>query len=286
MRLARRSVTVALSGDGGDEFFGGYNRYLLAPLAWRRLGWIPSVIRHGVGRAFTTFPASTLNRWLGGLAHQRGIAQPGDKLHKLGRRLRKVGNVDDLYRSLLCEWDPSEGIVLGLSSPPVDRIDDPAHWPALQHIVDRMMLMDGVTYLPDDILAKVDRASMAVSLETRAPMLDHRVVEFAWSLPQSKKIRGGEGKWLLRQLLYRHVPRELVNRPKMGFGIPLDAWLRGPLKPWASDLLDEGRLRRDGYFDPAPIRAAWNAHQQGQASNGYRLWSVLMFQSWMDAQTE
>ena len=160
-------------------------------------------------------------------------------------------------------------------------LDDRARWPRLADPVARMMALDGLTYLPDDILVKVDRASMAVSLETRAPYLDRRVMEFAWSLPMSMKLRDGRGKWILRQLLDRHVPRELIERPKMGFGIPLDDWLRGPLRQWAGDLLAEDRLRREGFLRPEAITAAWQAHQRGQASFGYRLWSVLMFQAWL-----
>jgi asparagine synthase (glutamine-hydrolysing) len=147
-----------------------------------------------------------------------------------------------------------------------------------------MMALDALTYLPGDILTKVDRASMAVSLETRAPFLDRDVVEFAWTLPMSMKLRDGKGKWILRQLLDRHVPRELIERPKMGFGIPLDAWLRGPLREWAEGLLAEDRLRREGYFNPAPIRVAWGRHVRNEASYGYRLWSVLMFQAWLEQQ--
>ena len=171
-------------------------------------------------------------------------------------------------------------------TPPVGHaaptyLDDRARWPRLADPVARMMALDGLTYLPDDILVKVDRASMAVSLETRAPFLDHRVMEFAWSLPMSMKLRDGRGKWILRQLLDRHVPRALVERPKMGFGIPLDDWLRGPLRQWAGDLLAEDRLRREGYLHPQAITRTWNAHQRGQGNFGYRLWSVLMFQAWL-----
>lgn len=284
MKLARTQVTVALSGDGGDEFFGGYNRYFLVPLAWKRLGWMPGGLRRALGRGMTALPVGWINRIVGPLAGRNGIALPGDKLHKLGRRLRSVAGVDDLYRSLVSEWPLADQLVQGADMAPGDRLDDRSLWPSFGDPVARMMLMDGLTYLPDDILVKVDRAAMAVSLETRAPFLDHRVIEFAWSLPGHMKLRGRQGKWLLRQLLFRHVPQALVERPKMGFSISLDAWLRGPLKDWAAALLDESRLRQEGYFNPQPIIAAWHRHLKGKASNGYRLWSVLMFQAWLEQQ--
>ena len=211
------------------------------------------------------------------LSRRVGIAMPGDKAHKLGRRLRDMRSLDDLYVSLVSEWPQPEAMVVDGYMPP-NLLDDRASWPALADPVARMMALDGLTYLPDDILVKVDRAAMAVSLETRAPFLDRGVIEFAWSLPMYMKIRDGQGR-----LLDRHVPRALVERPKMGFGIPLDAWLRGPLRDWAESLLAEDRLRREGYLNPEPVRAAWRAHLAGQASYGYRLWSVLMFQAWLES---
>ena len=283
MKLARQHVTVALSGDAGDEFFGGYNRYFLGPKAWRRIGWMPLPLRRLLGAGMTAVPAATVNRLAGPLARRLGVALPGDKAHKLGSRLRRVRDIDDLFVSLVNEWPDAAGMVPGGRIPP-NLLDDRSCWPRLSHPVARMMALDGLTYLPDDILVKVDRASMAVSLETRAPFLDRAVMEFAWSLPMSMKLRDGRGKWILRQLLDRHVPRALVERPKMGFGIPLDDWLRGPLRDWAEALLDEGRLRREGYLRPEPIRDAWRRHLAGQASFGYRLWSVLMFQAWLEQQ--
>ncbi len=283
MHMARQHVTVALSGDGGDEFFGGYNRYFMGPKVWRRIGWMPPALRRMLGAGLTALPADIVNHWAGPLAHRFGITHPGDKAHKLGARLRSVASADDLYVSLVKEWSDSSGMVIGGAIPPnlLDRRD---HWPRLSDPVARMMALDGLTYLPDDILVKVDRASMAVSLETRAPFLDRDVMEFAWSLPMDMKLRDGRGKWLLRKLLDRHVPRALVERPKMGFGIPLDQWLRDPLRDWAETLLAEDRLRREGFFDPAPIRQAWQRHVRGEASHGYRLWSVLMFQAWLEQQ--
>jgi asparagine synthase (glutamine-hydrolysing) len=283
MRLARAHVTVALSGDGGDELFGGYNRYVHVPKVWRRLGWMPGALRQVLGAGLTALPSEAMNRLAGPLARRAGIAQPGDKAHKLGRRLREMGSMDDLYVSLVSEWPRSGNLVVGGRMPP-NLFDERARWPRLADPVSRMMALDGLTYLPDDILVKVDRAAMAVSLETRAPFLDRDVVQFAWSLPMQMKIRNGQGKWLMRKLLDKYVPRELVERPKMGFGIPLDTWLRGPLRDWAETLLAEDRLRREGYLEPGPIGAAWRAHLGGQASYGYRLWSVLMFQSWLEVQ--
>ena len=288
MKLARQHVTVALSGDAGDEFFGGYNRYFLGPATWKKIGWMPLPMRRLLGAGMTALPASTINTLAGPLGRRLGIAQPGDKAHKLGLRLRTVRDMDDLFVSLVNEWPDAAGMVnVGHVGPNAvghvgpTYLDDRTRWPRLADPVARMMALDGLTYLPDDILVKVDRAAMAVSLETRAPFLDHRVMEFAWSLPMSMKLRDGRGKWILRQLLDRHVPRALVERPKMGFGIPLDDWLRGPLRDWAGDLLAEDRLRREGYLHPQAITRTWNAHLRRQGNFGYRLWSVLMFQAWL-----
>lgn len=283
MQLARRHVAVALSGDAGDEFFGGYNRYFLGPAAWKKIGWMPLPLRRLLGAGMTALPPATLDTLAAPLAQRLGIAQPGDKAHKLGRRLRVVRDMDDLFVSLVNEWPDASRMVIGSRIPP-NLLDARQDWPRLSDPVARMMALDALTYLPDDILVKVDRAAMAVSLETRAPFLDRQVMEFAWSLPMSMKLRDGRGKWILRQLLDRHVPRTLVERPKMGFGIPLDDWLRGPLRDWAEALLDESRLRREGFLDPAPIRAAWCLHLERKASFGYRLWSVLMFQTWLEQQ--
>lgn len=283
MKLARQHVTVVLSGDGGDESFGGYNRYRHAPAVWRRLGWMPKPLREATGRALTAMPVGAINRFAGPLVSRLGIARPGDMAHKLGQRLHGMNSMDDLYVSLVSEWLDSGTMVIGAEKLPT-LLDERVSWPSLADPVARMMAMDSLSYLPDDILVKVDRAAMAVSLETRAPFLDHRLVEFAWSLPMKMKIRDGEGKWLLRRLLDRYVPRELMERPKMGFAIPLDEWLRGPLREWAEEQLAEKRLRHEGYLHPEPIRAAWQAHLSGQATYGYRLWSVLMFQSWLEAQ--
>ena len=282
MSLARRHVTVALSGDGGDEVFGGYNRYVAAPKVWNPLRFVPHALRQQMARLLVGVSVPQWDRLAQPLASALRQIRVGDKAHKLGQSLRDVRNLDDLYVALVTEWTEPENIVHGAVRRPT-VISRRMDWPALPDPVQRMMAVDTLTYLPDDILVKVDRAAMAVSLETRAPYLDHRVVEFSWRLPLSMKVAGGQGKIVLRQLLYRYVPQALIDRPKMGFGIPLDDWLRGPLRQWAEALLDESRLRREGYFEPTEIRRVWEAHLCGQ-SLGYRLWSVLMFQSWLEDQ--
>ena len=207
-------------------------------------------------------------------------ANLGDKLHKAAGVLAS-GSVDALYLGLVSHWHDPATIVIGGKEPPTLLTGNA---PALDGLDDiqRMMALDALTYLPDDILVKVDRAGMGVSLEGRVPFLDHRVVEFAWSLPQSLKLRNGVGKWVLRQVLYRHVPKELIERPKMGFGVPIGDWLRGPLRDWAENLLDEARLRREGYFYPEPIRQKWAEHLSGLRNWQYHLWDVLMFQAWLE----
>lgn len=284
--LARKYVTVALSGDGGDEIFGGYNRYLLTSQLWGRIAAIPKSVRAAAAQAMTLMPASAWTKFgdfAGGiLPSWAKVDRLGDKVYK-GAPLLDSASPSDLYRGMLSLWrDPAAIVAAG--SEPASFSNDASTSASSLGIVERMMALDLVGYLPDDILVKVDRAAMAVSLETRVPYLDHRVVEFAWRLPLSAKVRGGEGKWLLRQLLYRYVPRELIERPKMGFAVPLGDWLRGPLRPWAEELLDERRLRSEGYFRPRPVRELWHAHLSGRSDEYPRLWPVLMFQSWLEAQ--
>jgi asparagine synthase (glutamine-hydrolysing) len=285
-QLARRHVTVSLSGDGGDELFGGYNRYLLCRRLWRAMQRLPAAVRAGGARLLT---AVRPDRWdalfqavnLGLPARWRQM-NAGDRLHKLAGILRARAP-EEIYLGLVSHWPQPEEVVIGAAEPRT-ALTDPARWPAIDDMTARMMALDLVTYLPDDILVKVDRAAMGVSLETRVPLLDHRVVEFAWRLPMSQKIRGGESKWLLRQVLYKHVPKALLDRPKMGFGVPIDAWLRGPLREWAEALLDGRRLAREGYFHPAPVREKWSEHLSARRNWQYPLWNVLMFQAWLEAR--
>jgi asparagine synthase (glutamine-hydrolysing) len=285
---ARQHVTVALSGDAGDELFGGYNRYFWGPRIWSRLCVLPFPLRRALGSAIAAVPVAVLNAARlpqgDGLG---GVVRLGDKLHKLAARLHAVQSLDDLYLSLVSEWSDPAAIVRGANGEqivePPSLLDDPLPNRGVEYQPLSMMLRDALSYLPDDILVKVDRAAMAVGLETRVPFLDHRVVELAWSLPLQMKIRDGQSKWALRQVLYKHVPRELIERPKAGFAVPVGQWLRGPLRDWAEALLDENRLRDEGYFNPEPIRAAWRQHLSGRRDWTARLWSVLMFQSWLAA---
>jgi asparagine synthase (glutamine-hydrolysing) len=286
--LARQHVTVALSGDGGDELFGGYTRYLLTAGLWDKISGIPGPLRATAARAITALPPSTWTK-IGKVAGRMlprmvQFDRLGDKMHK-GAPLLRSRSAAELYGGMLSLWRDPSAIVVGAREPPSQAT---GHTPDLRGLgaIERMMALDMLGYLPDDILVKVDRAAMAVSLETRIPFLDHRVVEFAWRLPLDLKIRNGRTKWILRQLLYRYVPRELIERPKMGFGVPIDSWLRGPLRDWAEALLDERRLRNEGYFRPEPIRRIWEAHLSGRVNEQYRLWSVLMFQSWHEVASQ
>jgi asparagine synthase (glutamine-hydrolysing) len=280
-KTARQQVTVALSGDAGDELFGGYNRYFWGQRVWSRLDWMSPLLRQGLGACIQHIPVATWDDLGLALPSAYGVSRLGDKAHKLAHRLKTVETVDDLYRSLVTEWPQGADLVCGAGRLPT-KLHDASLVAGVPEAEHRMMLWDTLTYLPDDILTKVDRAAMSVSLETRVPFLDHRVVELAWRLPLHMKIRGGQGKWALRQVLYKYVPRELIERPKAGFGIPVGQWLRGPLRDWADELLDEARLEREGYLNVTTIRQVWQEHLSGRHDWTSRLWTVLMFQAWLE----
>jgi asparagine synthase (glutamine-hydrolysing) len=278
-RLARREVTVALSGDGGDELLAGYTRYLHGQ---RLLGWaeaVPRPLRHVGASILEAVPAGTWDGLARVLPGPIRPARPADRAAKLADLLR-AGAEEQLYRQLVGQWAEPERLVPGATEP-IDPIWTGALAREIPDFVQRMQLIDMMTYLPDDILAKVDRASMAVGLEARVPLLDHRVVEHCFRLPARFKIRNGESKYLLRRVLDRYVPAALVDRPKMGFGVPIDRWLRGPLRDWAEALLTPAQLIRSG-LEPAPIRHRWNQHLSGALNGQYQLWCVLMYQCWQD----
>lgn len=282
-RLAREKVTVSLSGDGGDEFFGGYHRYFLGRQLWDKVDRLPRITRPFASAALRAVPIGAWNKVLS--PRHRFVPKvlrrerAGERIHKLARAMT-AHDPDWLYYEVVAQWND---VVEGARDLPIG-ITSPASWPRIDDYTERMMYFDQISYLPDDILVKVDRASMAVSLEAREPLLDHRLIEFAWRLPLSMKLRHGKGKWILKKLLSRYVPDHLIERPKMGFGIPIDHWLRGPLRGWAEALLDERRLRDEGFFDVAKIRRKWTEHLTGAGEWQQYVWTVLMFQAWLDAR--
>lgn len=286
-RIARQHVTVSLSGDAGDELFCGYDRYMFGDRLWKRLSRLPRVLRRGAAASLQALSPQTLNALIapvqGLLPGRHRLANWGDKLHK-GAGVLASDSSAALYRGLVSHWHQPIDLVLNSVEQPT-MLDHLTALPAGLSDIEHMMAIDMVTYLPDDILCKVDRAAMSVSLETRVPFLDHRVVSFAWRLPLEYKLRNGVTKWALREALYRYVPRALIERPKMGFGVPIDHWLRGPLKAWAADLLDPARLRREGYFDAALVQRYWTDHLSGRRNWQYHLWDVLMFQAWLQANS-
>lgn len=284
-QMARKHVTVSLSGDAGDELFCGYNRYALADI-WKKITWIPFGVRRSAGRLIKTVAPSvwdSIFKYAG-----KFFVLPsnmGEKLEKFSIRLENVDGIGAFYYSLVSEIADPERVVIGAHEPSTWLTDKGLKMEFLNSKL-QMMYMDCMTYLPDDILVKVDRAAMFNSLETRVPFLDHRIIDLSWSLPLSMKTRNGQTKWILRQVLYKYVPKELIERPKMGFGIPIGEWMRGPLRCWVETLLNESRLRQEGFFDVQFIRLRWMEHLSGKRDWQYFLWTVLMFQSWLEGQKE
>jgi asparagine synthase (glutamine-hydrolysing) len=284
-QMARQHVTVCLSGDGGDELFGGYRRHHLGPALWHAMRAMPLVLRRATGRVLAPNRRSSgrfaayANRLTRGFTGKRSLVE----------RARQVAEIlplespERLYHYMMSLWKHPREVVPGACEELVPATDPRSRADVGEVPANIMMYLDCVGYLPDDILVKLDRASMGVSLESRVPLLDHRVIEFAWRLPLKLKLRHGAGKWILRQVLDKYVPRRLVERPKRGFHMPIAAWLRGPLRDWAEALLNDRRLRDSGLFQPGPIRQKWSQHLAGETRWDYELWTVLMFQSWLTA---
>ncbi|WP_405230014.1 asparagine synthase (glutamine-hydrolyzing) [Lentisalinibacter sediminis] len=276
-RLARENVTVAMSGDGGDELFCGYNRYLHSNRIWNAARLVPQSLRRTLSAGIKSLSPSQwdqVSKLIPG-----HLPRTGYKLHRLADAIEANG-IDDVYKRLISYWLDPSSLVLSSKEPPSffrdnNRLGRDANF------IDQMLFWDQLAYLPDDNLTKMDRASMSVGLETRAPLLDHRIVSFAWSIDQHMKVRNGSSKWLLRKVLYNHVPRDIIDRPKMGFSVPIGEWLRGPLKDWASDLLDSSTLRRQSFLDVDLVTEEWQAHQSGRRDLQNSLWSVLTFQAWL-----
>ena len=281
-KLARESVTVSLSGDAGDELFGGYNRYLWGSRVWNKVRWMPLIVRQTLGVAINKISVNTWDSIGNSLPNSSRVSLMGDKAHRMAHRLKNVKSLDDVYHSLVTEGYKEDGLVVNDKAALITKLDNNDIVSGIVDFEHRMMLLDSLTYLPDDILTKVDRAAMGVSLETRIPFLDYRVAELAWRLPLDTKINNGETKWPIRQVLYKYVPKVLIERPKAGFAIPVGQWIRGPLREWAADLLNEERIRREGYFNPELVQQLWQQHLSGKYDWTPRLWAILMFQAWLD----
>jgi asparagine synthase (glutamine-hydrolysing) len=275
--LTRRHVTVALSGDGGDELFAGYPRYGITAQLWQRINRLPLGLRRMLAAALRAPSAQTWDHVLSVLPASRQQSINGRRMHRLSQLL-VTGSLGEMYLRLMSQWQLEEALVRGTSHQRFSM----QHWDDSLPALDAMRRWDVSQYLPDDLLVKVDRASMSASLEARAPLLDHRVVELAFAMPHHALVRGGVGKWALRQVLYRHVPPALIERPKTGFSVPLGSWLRGPLRAWADELLQPTALARDGLLDAAKVGQLWQDHVSGRFDRSSYLWNVLMFQAWMN----
>ena len=284
--MTRSEVTVSLSGDAADELFGGYNRYFWANNIWDKIKKYPLPMRELAAKGIEKISPSIWNKiikiFMPIIPSRFQVTLPGDKVHKFSSVLNSRTQ-EEIYLRLISHWpDPSKVVKNGFE--PMSVLNRADYMSKVKGFEEIMMIIDSTSYLPDDILCKVDRAAMAVSLETRVPFLNHNVVEFAWSLPMHLKIRNGQGKWVLRRVLEKYVPRTLTDRPKMGFGVPIDTWLRGPIKDWAESLIESTRIKEDGFLDPKQVRKKWEEHLSGERNWQHHLWDVLMFQAWLEQQ--
>jgi asparagine synthase (glutamine-hydrolysing) len=283
-KLARKHVTVSLSGDGGDELFGGYNRYFETQRIWKKIGWMPQGVRKFAAKSATGISPANWDKLYNLFSF---VLSPGNKYNLFGDKVHKLSSVfasndaRGIYNIFISHWRDELDLVLGSNS--LQTMHNKSE--KVLGLNDQrlyMMYLDLITYLPDDILVKVDRAAMGVSLETRVPFLDHRIMEFAWKLPLSMKFKNDKGKWILREILNKYVPKEMIERPKMGFGVPIGDWMRGPLKEWSESLINENRLKSEGYLNPGMVRKKWNEHLSGAFNWQYHLWDVLMFEAWLE----